>query len=196
MKFPGGFFFCFGKGRSMEYDFSYWCKASYFDTSALVKLVSDDLNEEQGREAVRKYYWSRIASVYTTPFCVAETFGVFKRKRLREQITKEQYLRDCHTFTSKFLACNLRQDQASVLSPAVFAETERLVMEHNIDFVDCLQIVTIMHGQFSKLGPNSKSLLITADAGLAKAARAENARVWECRTEPAPDGVAVAVAGA
>jgi predicted nucleic acid-binding protein len=179
----------------MEYDFNYWCKASYFDTSALVKLVVDDPSEEQGREAVRKYYWSHIASVYTTPYCVAETFSVFKRKFLRGQITKEQYIKYIQTFTGRFLGTNLRQDQMSILSPVVFAETERLVNEHRIDFVDCLQIVTIMHGEFSKLGPNSKSILITADAELAKAARAEEARVWECRTEPAPDAVAVAVAG-
>jgi predicted nucleic acid-binding protein len=175
------------KGQNVEYDFNYWCKASYFDTSALVKLVSDDQSEEQGREAVRKYYWSHIASLYTTPYCVAETFGVFKRKFLREQVTKDQYLKDIQTFTSTFLGCNLRQDQVAVLSPVVFSETERLVNQHGIDFVDCLQIVTLLHGQFSKLGPNSKSLLITADAELAKVARAERARVWECRTEPAPD---------
>jgi hypothetical protein len=48
----------------MGYDFAYWCKASYFDTSALVKLVSEDEPaEEPGREAVRKYYWSHIAGV-------------------------------------------------------------------------------------------------------------------------------------
>ncbi len=179
----------------MECDFDYWCKASYFDASALVKLVVDDLSEEQGREAVRKYYWSHTASVYATPYCVAETFSVFKRKFLRGQITKEQYIKYIQTFTGRFLGTNLRQDQMSVLSPVVFAETERLVNEHGIDFVDCLQIVTIMHGEFSKLGPNSKSILVTADAELAKAARAENARVWECRTEPAPDAVMGQLAG-
>jgi predicted nucleic acid-binding protein len=173
----------------MEYDFNCRCKASYFDTSALVKLVSDDQSEEPSREAVRKYHWSHIASVYATPYCVAETFGVSKRKFLRGQVTNEQYFKDIHTLISRFLGCNLRQDQMSVLSPVVFSETERLVNQHGIDFVDCLQIVTLIHGQFSKLGPNAKSLLITADAELAKVARAERARVWEYRTETAPDTI-------
>lgn len=125
--------------------------------------------------------------MYSTPYCIAETFSVFKRKLLNENIKKEQYIKYIQKFTREFLGANLRQDQVSVLSPVVFSETERLVNDHGIDFVDCLQIVTIMHGKFSRLGPNSKSILVTADAGLARAARAEHARVWECRTEPAPD---------
>lgn len=121
-----------------------WCKASYFDTSALVKLVMDDPSEEPGREAVRKYYWANTANMYTVPYCVAETFSVFKRKFLQGHLTSEQYLKCIKTFTGHFLGGNLRQDQMSVLSPIVFAETERLVNDHGIDFVDCLQIVTIM----------------------------------------------------
>jgi hypothetical protein len=47
--------------------------------------------------------------------------------------------------------------------------------------------VTILHGRFRELGPNSQSILITADRDLAKAARAEGAKVWDCTTEPAPN---------
>jgi len=49
-----------------------------------------------------------------------------------------------------------------------------------------LQILTILEGRFRHNGPNSKSLLITADNGLAIAARAEGATVWLCTNEPAP----------
>ena len=167
-------------------DFNYWCRASYFDASALVKLVADDPSEEQGRDTLRKYYWSHTASVYATPYCVSETFSVFKRMFVRAEINEERYIKYVQTFIRQFLGTNLRQDQMSVLSPVVFSETERLVKAHKIDFVDCLQIVTIMHGQFHILGPNSQSILITADEGLAKAARFEGARVWNCRTEPSP----------
>ena len=65
-------------------------------------------------------------------------------------------------------------------------EAERLIKQHKIDFLDCFQIVTILHGKFRVLGPDSKSILITADRALAKAARAEGARVWECTSEPPP----------
>ncbi|GAC1666982.1 MAG: hypothetical protein NVS9B4_22780 [Candidatus Acidiferrum sp.] len=168
-------------------DFVYWCKAKYFDASALVKLVADDPSEEQGREALRKYYWGNVSSLYATPCCVVETFSVFKRKFARNEITEEQYLKYVQTFIRQFLGANLRQDQVPVLSPIVFSETERLVKTYKLDFVDCLQIVTIMRGQFGVLGPNSQSILITADDGLAVAARSEGARVWHCRTEPPPN---------
>jgi hypothetical protein len=61
-----------------------------------------------------------------------------------------------------------------------------MIKQHGIDFLDCLQIVTILHGQFRHLGPNSKSLLITADEELAKAARAEGVNVWDCINDSAP----------
>ena len=92
-------------------------------------------------------------------------------------------------FIRQFLGGNLRKDEVPILSPVVMSEAERLIKKYKIDFLDCFQIVTIMHGQFHVLGPNSQSILITADEGLAVAARAEGARVWECRTEPAPDAL-------
>jgi predicted nucleic acid-binding protein len=170
----------------------YWCKANYFDASALVKLVADDQDEELGRERVSRYYWGHIASVYATPYCVTETFSAFKRKFLRRRITEDQYIKYTSEFRRIILGANLRiDDKVSILSPIVTQEAERLIKKYKIDFLDCFQIVTIMHGYFSKLGPNSKSILITADSDLASAARAEGARVWNCTTETAPPGILV-----
>jgi hypothetical protein len=73
-----------------------------------------------------------------------------------------------------------------ILSPDVVSEASRLIQTYKIDFLDCFQIVTILRGEFRHLCAESKSILITADRGLAKAARAEGARVWECTSEPAP----------
>lgn len=89
-------------------------------------------------------------------------------------------------FMRTVIGGDLEIDEVPLLSPRLFIEAERLIKKHNIDFIDCLQIVTILHGQYSVLGPNSKSLLITADHGLALAARAEHANVWEFTCEPAP----------
>lgn len=173
-------------------DPNYWCKAHYLDASALVKLVADDPSEEPGRDVLRKYYWGHIASMYATSYCITEAFSAFKTKFLRGQITENQYIEYVRKFVRQFLGANLRQDQVQILSPVVLSEAERLIKRHKVDFLDCFQIVTIMHGQFHALGPNSQSILITADEGLAKAARDEGVRVWECRTEPAPD---IALAG-
>jgi predicted nucleic acid-binding protein len=165
----------------------YACKAHYLDASALVKLVADDPSEEPGREALRKYYWGHISAVYATSYCITEAFSAFKGKFLRGQITEDQYIKYVQTFIRLFLGVNLRQDEVSILSPVVFSEAERLIKKHKIDFLDCFQIVTIMHGQFRVLSASSQSILITADRPLAKAARAEGARVWECTSEPAPN---------
>jgi hypothetical protein len=79
-------------------------------------------------------------------------------------------------------------DELPVLDPTVGNEFERLAAKYNIDFVDCLQIVTILKGKFRIFEGPSQSVLITADRELAKAARTKGARVWECSTEkPPPD---------
>lgn len=58
---------------------------------------------------------------------------------------------------------------------------------HGIDFIDSIQVVTVLHGRFSVFTGDPQSLFITTDKALAKAARQEGARVWECRKEPPPD---------
>jgi predicted nucleic acid-binding protein len=173
----------------------YWCNAHYLDASALVKLVADDPDEEPGREVLRRYYWSHIASMYATSYCIAEAFSAFKRKFMQGRITEDQYIKYVRTFIRQFLGANLRQDELPILSPVVFSEAERLIKKYQIDFLDCFQIVTIMQGQFHVLRSGSQSILITADRALANAARAEGAKVWDCRTEAAPDVLARAVAG-
>jgi predicted nucleic acid-binding protein len=167
----------------------YWCVPRFYDASALVKLVADDEDEKPGQQALRDDYWSHTASVYATPYCIAEAFKVFERKRDRERVTQAQYLRYLRDFRVKFLGLNLRQEAISILPSIVTTETERLDTTYKIGFVDCFQIATLRHGRFRVLGPNSQAILITADRGLAKAARAEGAKVWECTREPAPGEV-------
>ncbi len=166
-----------------------WCKPHYLDASALVKLVADDSDEGPGRDVLRNYYWRHTASVYATSYCITETFSAFKRKLERGRISQAQYLKYLQDFRVKIVGCNLRQDEVPILSPIVSTETERLIRRYNLDFVDCFQIVTLRHGKYRVLGPNSQSILITADRDLAKAARSEGAKVWECTSEPAPDQV-------
>ena len=100
--------------------------------------------------------------------------------------TRAQYIKYVQDFIRTVIGANLQIDEVSILSPDVRSEAERLIQTHKIDFLDCFQIVTILRGRFRHLGPESKSILITADHGLARAARAEGVRVWECTTESAP----------
>jgi predicted nucleic acid-binding protein len=165
----------------------HWSKAHYLDASALVKLVADDVDEEPGRDALRNYYQQHTANMYATSYCITEALSAFKGKWLRGNISEGQYIESVRAFLRKTIGSNLRTDEVPVLSTVALSEAERLIARHKIDFLDAFQIVTVMHGQFKMLGPNSKSILITADRPLAKAARAEGVKVWECTTEPAPD---------
>jgi predicted nucleic acid-binding protein len=165
----------------------YAIKVHYFDASALVKLVADDADEEPGREVLRKYHRQHAHPGYTTSFCIAEAFGALKSKFLRHKISRAQYLkfvRDLIRVTGN----TFQIDELPILDPMVGREFERLAAKYSINFVDCLQIVTVEKGKFRIFEGPSKTILITADHDLAKAARAEGARVWECSSEdPPPD---------
>jgi predicted nucleic acid-binding protein len=163
----------------------YSIKAHYFDASALVKLVADDADERAGRDVLRKYHREHAHPGYTTSFCIAEAFGAFKLKFLRKKISEAQYIKCVRDFVLT-TGNTFQVDEVPILSPLVRDETERLIATYKIDFIDCFQIVTIMQGKFRIFVGESQSILITADRELARVARAEGARVWECTSEPAP----------
>jgi predicted nucleic acid-binding protein len=163
-----------------------WIRAHYLDASALVKLVADDPDEVNGKDVLRAYYRSHCSSMYATSYCVAETLSVFKAKLNHRKITAERYIGYVQDFIRRIVGVNLRIDELPILSPTALIEGEQIFTKYGIDFIDCFQIVTILHGRFCVLGPNSQSILITADEGLAKAAIAEGARVWNCARDPAP----------
>jgi len=149
-----------------------------------VKIVAEDSDEAPGRDAFRRYFYSH-PTMRTSSFCVAETLSAFKNKWLRGRIEEAQYV----TYLGEFFRLGLSRieiEDFPLLSPLLYSEAKRLIKEHGIDFIDGLQIVTLLHGRFRGLAGESQSILITADRGLAAAARAERARVWECTTDPPP----------
>jgi hypothetical protein len=100
-----------------------------------------------------------------------------------------RHVRYCMDFTRKILGGNLHIDEVAILSLPVFQDAERLMTKHNIDFIGSLQLVTLLRGKFRHMVDRSQSLLVTADEALARAARAEGAIVWQCRTEAFPNNV-------
>jgi hypothetical protein len=126
--------------------------------------------------------------MYSTFHCLAEAFGVFKRKFLRLEITEDQYINYVQNLIDRTVGWKLQIDEMDILLPIVSAEAERLIRKwkHKIDFLDCFQIVTLLHGRYRVLVGESQSVLITADDNLANAARTESDRVWQCSSEPAP----------
>ena len=172
-------------------------KVCYLDASALVKLAADDPDEEPGRTAVREYYYAH-ANMMATPYCVTEALSAFKRKSLSKIITRDEYRRDVKTFVHTIIGGNLEIEEPQFLkwignhpnqilsTLRLLREAETLLNKHDLDFIDCVQIANILHGKDSLSFGASQSILITADKALAKAARAEGARGWECTSEPPP----------
>ena len=169
-------------------------KVCYLDASALVKLVADDRDEEPGREAVREYYHSN-ANMKATPYCVAETLSVFKRKHLTNKISRKEYKNCIKTFLHKIIGANLSIEEPEFPEYKEFGSRklpilkllskaeEFLDVNANLDFIDCIQLADLMHGRYSRL---QSLFLITADKNLAKAARSKGISVWECTSEPPP----------
>jgi predicted nucleic acid-binding protein len=116
---------------------------------------------------------------------VAEALGALKLKFLRGKISETHYQK-CVRNLIRIIGNTFQIDELDVLLPFVGNEFERLATKYKLDFIDCLQIATLKHGKYRIFEGPSKSILITADRELAKAARSEGARVWECTTEPSP----------
>jgi predicted nucleic acid-binding protein len=155
----------------------------YLDASAMVKIIADDPDEDRGREALRDYY--RANSMYrASSFCVAEALSAFKLKWLRKRCTQDEYFGNVRKFFSRVVS-PLHMEECP-LALQVQEEAERVMQAYNLDFVDSIQIVTLLKGRYAGLVGSSRSILITADQALAAAARQEGARVWDCTSEPAP----------
>jgi predicted nucleic acid-binding protein len=158
-------------------------RCHYWDASALVKIVADDAAEASGRASVRAFFFEQ-ALHYATSYSLAEALNVFKLKWLRHDISREVYFQDVREFF-RLVVSSTEEDQVPI-SVQVLDQAERIMAEHALDFVDALQLVTVLRGKFSVLVGDSTSLFATADHDLAVAARKLGAQVWECHKEQAP----------
>lgn len=156
-------------------------RANYLDASAVIKILID----EQGSPPVRQYF-NGSNCFYMTSLCFAEALGVLKAKHLRKEITPKGYLNRSYLFTVWLRERRVILDEVSFNDPNIFEEAERIVKKYGLDLSDALQLVTLKKGRFSNLGGESRSLLITADNGLAGAARGEGLMVWDCLNEAVP----------
>lgn len=160
-------------------------RANFFDASALVKVYCP---EHDGR-LVRDYFLSRSPTRYTTPFCFYEALNVLKSKwKFQGQITEAQY----HSVASDLTIWYSRSRATRTIKDVDITEIETLrevrgmAEKHSLDFSDALQIVSVKSGPFSNMANRSKTILVTADRGLAAAARIEGLRVWNVLDEPEP----------
>lgn len=158
-----------------------WAKTRYLDASALVKLVIDEVDHAP----VRLFFQSNV-NFCATSLCLAEALGVIKAKWAYDHISKEAYFDATRELIINAWGGKIEINNIDLFSPEGLAPVEVLAKKHTLDLSDALQLHTILRGRYSVLGPNSASVLITADAKLAKAAKLEGIRAWNCIAEPLP----------
>ena len=161
---------------------SRWAKHRYLDASALVKLVVD----EEDHQALRTYFSSNV-NFGTTSLCIAEALGVIKAKWTHDRLTEEAYFSATRQLVLDAWRKKIEVEDIGLFSPQGLSAVEALAKKHKLDLSDALQLETILRGKYAHLGPNSASILITADARLASAAVGEGIRVWNCITSSIPD---------
>lgn len=167
-------------------------KFRYLDASALIKLVVD----ENDSTNVREFFLSN-ANFCTTSLCMAEALGRIKGmwkkgKGDRAKLTIEEYLASTrtllgYTHTISIPHGKIEIDKNILSDASTHIKVEQIAKDNKLDLSDALQLYTIKHGKYSHLGPESASILITADAPLATAARTMGIRAWNCSIEPVPE---------
>lgn len=154
----------------------------YLDTSALVKLFIDEI----GSPMIRNYVGNNSIFL-TTSLCFAEALGVLKVKRFyRNELTDEQYLSACDELLAYVAYETIKIEDVEISDKSIFTKVEEIVRKYNIDLSDAFQIVSIKQNYYSRFTNDSNPILITGDVDLAKAARQEKIRVWDCINESEP----------
>jgi predicted nucleic acid-binding protein len=159
----------------------HWAKHHYLDASALVKVVID----EGDHELVRSFFRTNV-NLGATSLCVVEALGVIKAKWTYDRISEDEYFKATRQLVQYASGKKLEVEDIGLFTFQGLDAVQAFAKKHSLDMSDALQLDTILRGKYAHLGPNSASTLITADAGLAAAAKSEGIRVWNCIKEPQP----------
>jgi predicted nucleic acid-binding protein len=157
-------------------------RANCFDASALLKRYVDE-----DKSDVLRNYWNSESTKFTTSFCFYETLTLLKVHHFyRKSLAQDPYKRATLDLCAWYCAVSTRYPELNFLSPDIFFTAQRTAEKHGLDLSDAFQILSVKNGFFSRLCGDSQTILVTADAKLASAARMEGIRVWSVLDEPAP----------
>lgn len=169
-------------------------KIRYLDASVLIKLVVD----EEDCADIRKFFHNNV-NFCTTSLCMAEALGRIKGlwkkgKADHVKLTMDEYLASTRSLLGNthtiFKPHGKIEIDVNILSDAsIHLKVEQIAKDNKLDLSDALQLYTIKNGKYSHMGPESASILITADDPLAAAARAMGIRAWNCSKESVPKWV-------
>lgn len=158
-------------------------RANFFDASALVKVFA----REPDSAPLRSYWDGRSPTKYTSPFCFYEALTVLKVMWMyRKTLTEAQYHRAAQNLIVWFAATSRYGKDLDLHDQDVLSAARDLAQRYSLDLSDAFQILCVKQGRFSRFADRSKTVLVTADEALAKAARNEGVKVWFCLGEPEP----------
>jgi len=160
-------------------------KVKFLDTSALIKLFLD----EQGSDRLKDYYNNHV-SFCCTEMTFYEAMNVLK-SRLFKSNKKNQYFESIKKLKIMGWGVTKRGkleiEKIHITEHSIFKEVYYIAMKYDIDLADAIQLYAISNGRYWRLTGESKTVLITADEGLERAAQDNNIRVWNCRKDNKPD---------
>ena len=158
-------------------------RANCFDASALIKRYV----QEEGSDIIRAY-WATEATKLTTSLCFYETLSALKVHHFyRKTLDRDGYRKANHSLCSWFAEVVLRNyPEPKFLLPKVFFDAQKMADQYQLDLSDAFQIISVKTGFAAHFTGDSRTILVTSDNDLAKAARTEGLRVWNVLSEPAP----------
>lgn len=153
----------------------------YLDASVLFKLAV----KESGSEAIEKYMAAEPTSAfYATSVSFAEALGALKSRYSHKGIDQDTYFKAGDTLKG-YIGDRIELADMDISDSEVFWEVEKTAKRCGLDIVDAYQIVSITKDYFVRF-PEAQPILVTADSGLAEAARKEGIKVWNCLKEQVP----------
>ncbi len=153
-------------------------KISFFDTSAIVKLLC---GEEPGSAEVKRIFDG--TTVFTSWILLAEAMGVLKRKWIKKEISEEQYAGRVHYLLAlirdrRFLIRDIEiKDHEACLKTYEYDLIDIRKKHPELDVADALQLIAIQEGILGKLAGESTPNLVTADLKLGNAALVDGIQV-------------------
>ncbi len=156
----------------------------YLDTSVAVKIVIDEENSDEIRKYIKENYSYHF---HITEFAFYEFLSVLKLKWQKKEITYQQYTEKIYIFAGYLNEDLVQIDRSFRMENfKTILEVGELVKKYSIDFSDALQIYTVINGEYHDRIFECKTVFVTADKNLAKAAKSEKIRVWHYGKENPP----------
>jgi len=148
----------------------------FMDTSALFKILADDLNEP-GTDRL-EVYLEIGHQIHTSNLCLGEVLGVLKRKWQRREISEDGYLLTIYRLKHKLDRTRLFIHE--ILLSQGYDDAFNLVKLHHIDYVDVLSLNYFIQNR------DLLDCFVTADRKLWKTGTGLGACCWNIRESAEP----------